>query len=206
MGQGGFGAGGAGGAAKEAWKYVTDKTKDIGSGAKHTVKSLSDGAKKMINTTKGALGAAGTWAKEKAGDLLQYAGSPGKLVNKVLKEFGVDFSMVNGEIPKMLWDAMWKRLKEGVKSLFGGWLDDASEGDGDGRYIKYLDNITTRYSPNGPPPGYPFNWAHPGIDLPYNYEKVQTPLEGKVETKQTRSGFGHHIIVRANLTMLISDI
>ncbi|MDO0996585.1 peptidoglycan DD-metalloendopeptidase family protein [Staphylococcus hominis] len=197
MGQGGFGAGGAGGAAKEAWKYVTDKTKDIGSGAKHTVKSLSDGAKKMINTTKGALGAAGTWAKEKAGDLLQYVGSPGKLVNKVLKEFGVDFSMVNGEIPKMLWDAMWKQLKEGVKALFGGWLDDASEGDGDGRYIKYLDNITTRYSPNGPPPGYPFNWAHPGIDLPYIYEKVQTPLEGKVETRNTASGFGHHIIVRA---------
>lgn len=197
MGQGGFGAGGAGGAAKEAWKYVTDKTKDIGSGAKHTVKSLSDGAKKMINTTKGALGAAGTWAKEKAGDLLQYVGSPGKLVNKVLKEFGVDFSMVNGEIPKMLWDAMWKQLKEGVKSLFGGWLDDISGGDGDGRFIKYLDNITTRYSPNGPPPGYPFNWAHPGIDLPYIYEKVLTPMGGKVETRHTASGFGKHVIVRA---------
>ena len=197
MGQGGFGAGGAGGAAKEAWKYITDKTKDIGSGAKHTVKSLSDGAKKMINTTKGALGAAGSWAKEKAGDLLQYAGSPGKLVNKVLKEFGVDFSMVNGEIPKMLWDAMWKRLKEGVKSLFGGWLDDVSGGDGDGRFIKHLDNITTRYSPNGPPPGYPFNWAHPGIDLPYIYEKVLTPMGGKVETRHTASGFGKHVIVRA---------
>lgn len=197
MGQGGFGAGGAGGAAKEAWKYVTDKTKDIGSGAKHTVKSLSDGAKKMINTTKGALGAAGTWAKEEAGDLLQYVGSPGKLVNKVLKEFGVDFSMVNGEIPKMLWDAMWKQLKEGVKSLFGGWLDDVSGGDGDGRFIKYLDNITTRYSPNGPPPGYPFNWAHPGIDLPYIYEKVLTPMGGKVETRHTASGFGKHVIVRA---------
>ncbi len=197
MGQGGFGAGGAGGAAKEAWKYVTDKTKDIGSGAKHTVKSLSDGAKKMINTTKGALGAAGTWAKEKAGDLLQYVGSPGKLVDKVLKEFGVDFSMVNGEIPKMLWGAMWKRLKDGVKSLFGGWLDDVSGGDGDGRFIKYLDNITTRYSPNGPPPGYPFNWAHPGIDLPYIYEKVLTPMGGKVETRHTASGFGKHVIVRA---------
>lgn len=191
------GQGGAGGAFKEAWKYVTDKTKNIGKGTKKTAKSLSDGAKKMINTSKEALGAAGTWAKEKAGDLLQYVGSPGKLVNKVLKEFGVDFSMVNGEIPKMLWDAMWKRLKEGVKSLFSGWLDDASEGDGDGRYIKYLNNITTRYSPNGPPPGYPFNWAHPGIDLPYIYEKVQTPLEGKVETRNTASGFGHHIIVRA---------
>ena len=151
-------------------------------------------ALKMINTSKDALGAAGTWAKEKAGDLLDYVGKPGKLVDKVLKEFGVDFSMVNGEIPKMLWNAMWKRLKEGVKSLFSGWLDDASEGDGDGRYIKYLNNITTRYSPNGPPPGYPFNWAHPGIDLPYIYEKVQTPLEGKVETRNTASGFGHHII------------
>lgn len=197
MGQGGFGAGGAGGAAKEAWKYVTDKTKDIGSGAKHTVKSLSDGAKKMINTSKDALGAAGTWAKEKAGDLLQYVGKPGKLVDKVIKEFGVDFSMVNGEIPKMLWDAMWKQLKEGVKSLFGGWLDDVSGGDGDGRFIKYLDNITTRYSPNGPPPGYPFNWAHPGIDLPYIYEKVLTPMGGKVETRHTASGFGKHVIVRA---------
>lgn len=191
------GQGGAGGASKEAWKYVTDKTKNIGKGTKKTAKSLSNGAKKMINTSKDALGAAGTWAKEKAGDLLDYVGKPGKLVDKVLKEFGVDFSMVNGEIPKMLWNAMWKRLKEGVKSLFSGWLDDASEGDGDGRYIKYLNNITTRYSPNGPPPGYPFNWAHPGIDLPYIYEKVQTPLEGKVETRNTASGFGHHIIVRA---------
>ena len=191
------GQGGAGGAFKEAWKYVTDKTKNIGKGTKKTAKSLSDSAKKMINTSKDALGAAGTWAKEKAGDLLDFVGKPGKLLDKVLKEFGVDFSMVNGEIPKMLWDAMWKRLKEGVKSLFSGWLDDASEGDGDGRYIKYLNNITTRYSPNGPPPGYPFNWAHPGIDLPYIYEKVQTPLEGKVETRNTASGFGHHIIVRA---------
>ena len=191
------GQGGAGGAFKEAWKYVTDKTKNIGKGTKKTAKSLSNGAKKMINTSKDALGAAGTWAKEKAGDLLDYVGKPGKLLDKVLKEFGVDFSMVNGEIPKMLWNAMWKRLKEGVKSLFSGWLDDASEGDGDGRYIKYLNNITTRYSPNGPPPGYPFNWAHPGIDLPYIYEKVQTPLEGKVETRNTASGFGHHIIVRA---------
>ncbi|SUM72723.1 phage tail tape measure protein [Staphylococcus hominis] len=192
------GQGGAGGAFKEAWKYVTDKTKNIGKGTKKTAKSLSDGAKKMINTSKDALGAAGSWAKEKAGDLLDFVGKPGKLVDKVLKEFGVDFSMVKGEIPKMLWDAMWKQLKGAVKSLFGGWLDDASEGDGDGKYIKYLNNITTPYSPNGPPKGYPFNWAHPGIDLPYINEKVQTPLEGKVETKDTGNvGFGHHVIVRA---------
>ena len=86
-------------------------------------------------------------------------GNPGKLLDKVLKEFGVNFSMVKGDIPKNLWSGMWSKLKEAAKSLMGGWLEDASEGDGDGKYIKYLDNITTPYSPNGPPKGYPFNWA-----------------------------------------------
>lgn len=194
MGQGG----GMGGAAKEAWKYVEDKTKNIGKKTSKTVSSLSNGAKSMLNTSKEALGAAGDWAKKKAGDLMDYVGHPGKLLQKVMGEFGADFSMVKGEIPSMLWDAMWKRLKEAVESLFNDWLDDAMEGDGDGKYIKYLDNITTPYSPNGPPPGYPFNWAHPGIDLPYRYEKVQTPLEGKVQTKDTGNvGFGHHIVVKA---------
>lgn len=191
------GAGGAGGAFKEAWNYVADKTKNVGKGSKRTVKSLSSGAKKMLNTSKEALGAAGNWAKEKAGDLLDFVSKPGKLVDKVLQEFGVDFGNVNGQIPKMLWNAMWKQLKEAVKNLFAGWLDDASEGDGDGRYIKYLNNITTPYSPNGPPKGYPFNWAHPGIDLPYRYEKIQTPLEGKAETRRTASGFGTHVVVKA---------
>ncbi|AHG23937.1 tail length tape-measure protein [Staphylococcus phage vB_SepS_SEP9] len=193
-----MGQGGMGGAAKEAWKYVEDKTKNIGKKTGKTVSSLSNGAQKMLNTSKEALGAAGDWAKKKAGDLMDYVGHPGKLLQKVMSEFGADFSMVKGEIPSMLWDAMWKRLKEAVESLFNDWLDDAMEGDGDGKYIKYLDNITTPYSPNGPPPGYAFNWAHPGIDLPYIYEKVQTPLEGKVQTKDTGNvGFGHHVVVKA---------
>ncbi|MEJ7298780.1 hypothetical protein WL290_12680, partial [Staphylococcus epidermidis] len=63
-------------------------------------------------------------------------------------------------------------------------------------YIKYLDNITTPYSPNGPPPGYAFHWAHPGIDLPYHYEKVQSTTSGIARTKDTGNvGFGHHIVV-----------
>ncbi|MEB5827111.1 peptidoglycan DD-metalloendopeptidase family protein [Staphylococcus haemolyticus] len=198
VGAGGAGgAGGIGSAVNQAWNFVKDKTSNAGKSAKRTTKSLTKGAKKMLNTASDAVGAAGSWAKEKAGDLMDFIGKPGKLVDKILKEFGVDFGAINGEIPKMLWDAMWKRLKEGVKSLFGGWLDDVSGGDGDGRFIKYLDNITTRYSPNGPPPGYPFNWAHPGIDLPYIYEKVLTPMGGKAETKLTSSGFGRHVIVRA---------
>lgn len=190
-----MGQGGAGGAAKEAFKFVSDSINKVSSGSKKTLGSLSSGAKKLLNNTKGALGAAGEWAKKKAGDLMDFVGNPGKLVDKVLSEFGVDFSMVHGEIPKMLWKGMWSKLKEATKSLIGGWLDDASEGDGDGRYIKYLDNITTPYSPNGPPKGYPFSWAHPGIDLPYKYEKVQTPLGGTIKTGEMPNGFGHYLRV-----------
>ena len=57
---------------------------------------------------------------------MSFVGSPGKLVNAMLKKFGVDFGNVKGEIPKdMMWDGMWKGLKNGVKSLFDGWLTEA---------------------------------------------------------------------------------
>lgn len=190
--------GGQGGAVKEAMDWIGDKISGAGEKTKKGAAKLTAKGASMLNTTKDALGAAGNWAKEKAGDLMQYMGNPGKLLDKVLSQFGVSFPSIKGEIPTKLWSGMWKQLKEATKSLMGGWMDDASEGDGDGKYIKYLDNITTPYSPNGPPKGYPFSWAHPGIDLPYRYEKVQTPLEGTVQTKDTGNvGFGHHVIVKA---------
>lgn len=192
------GQGGQGGAVKEAMDWIEDQVSGAGEKTKKGAAELTAKGASMLNTTKDALGAAGSWAKNKAGDLMQYMGNPGKLLDKVLQQFGVSFPSIKGEIPTKLWGGMWKQLKEATKSLMGGWLDDASEGDGDGKYIKYLDNITTPYSPNGPPKGYPFNWAHPGIDLPYRYEKVQTPLEGTVQTKDTGNvGFGHHVIVKA---------
>ena len=185
------------GGAKEILDTITGAAK---SGGKKIKDSIVKGAAKggeALSNTKNALGAAGNWAKEKAGDLLDYVSNPGKLVDKVLKEFGVDFSMVKGEIPKTLWGGMWKRLKGGVSSLFSSWLDDASAGEGDGSFIKYLDNITTPYSPNGPPKGYPFSWAHPGIDLPYHNEVVQTPLGGTIKTGEMPNGFGHYLRVMA---------
>ena len=39
----------------------------------------------MLNTASDAVGAAGSWAKEKAGDLMDFIGKPGKLVDKILK-------------------------------------------------------------------------------------------------------------------------
>ena len=81
--------------------------------------------------------------------------------------------------------------------MFDGWLTEAEEGEGDGSVIKYLDNITTPYSPNGPPKGYPFSWAHPGIDLPYRYENVQTPISGTAHRLNMPGGFGTYMKVSA---------
>ena len=180
-------------------KEIFDTVNDLANGGKKKVasgaKAVKDKAEDAIQGSKKALGAAGDWAKNKAGDLLNFATKPGKLVDKVLKEFGVDFGTIKGDIPKNLWGGMWKMLKGAVNSLFSDWLDDASAGDGDGSFIKYLNNITTPYSPNGPPKGYAFNWAHPGIDLPYIYEKVQTPLGGTIKTGEMPGGFGHYLRV-----------
>ena len=185
------GAGGSGDKKKKKGNNLLNTVGTVGG-------AIAGKTAKGLKATKAGLGAAGNWAKEKAGDLLDYVGNPGKLLNKILEEFGVSFGGVKGDVMKNLWGGMWSKLKKTIEGLFSGWLDDASEGDGDGKYIKYLDNITTPYSPNGPPKGYPFNWAHPGIDLPYKYEKVQTPLEGTVQTKDTGNvGFGHHVIVKA---------
>ena len=185
------------GGAKEILDGVANAIKSGGKKVKDSVEKGAAKGAEVLSNTKNALGAAGNWAKDKAGDLLDYVTNPGKLVDKVLKEFGVDFGMVKGEIPKNLWGGMWKMLKGAVNTLFSDWLDDASAGEGDGSFIKYLDNITTPYSPNGPPKGYPFSWAHPGIDLPYHNEKVQTPLGGTIKTGEMPNGFGHYLRVMA---------
>ncbi|SUM32141.1 phiSLT orf2067-like protein (fragment 2) [Staphylococcus gallinarum] len=89
-----------------------------------------------------------------------------------------------------------------VKSMF-----DEFGGDGDGGYIKYLDNITTPYSPNGPPPGYAFNWAHPGIDLPYHHEPVQSTVSGKAYRKYMPNGFGNYVLVKSgNLEVFLRSL
>ena len=185
---------GAGGSGDKKKKKGNNLLTTLGSASGAVAGKVVKGAK----ATKAGLGAAGNWAKDKAGDLLDYVGNPGKLLNKILEEFGVSFGGLKGDVMNNLWGGMWNRLKKGVQSLFDGWLASAAEGEGDGSVIKYLDNITTPYSPNGPPKGYPFSWAHPGIDLPYKYENVQTPISGTAHRLNMPGGFGTYMKVSAN--------
>ncbi|MCI2955643.1 peptidoglycan DD-metalloendopeptidase family protein [Staphylococcus caprae] len=136
-------------------------------------------------------------ASKAIGDVLDYIEKPGKLVNKVFDIFGINmgsFGIPKGaELPFNMMKGMFGKLKKGAVDKVKDWLEEA--GGGDGGYIKYLGNITTPYSPNGPPPGYAFSWPHPGIDLPYHYEPVYSTISGTAHTKEMPGGFGHYISV-----------
>ncbi|QPS98503.1 phage tail tape measure protein [Staphylococcus equorum] len=182
--------------SKSAWGVsgggVLDDLKRVGVAgskvaAKKTAKTAADATKKGKETV-----VAGTKkVAETLDDVMSYVGSPGKLVNAMLKKFGVDFGNVKGEIPKdMMWDGMWKGLKGGVKSLFDGWLTEASS-DGDGGYIDLSHGINFGF---GSPPGYPFG-RHDGLDIGYPYgSKLYSTMSGTgTGSKGWNGGFGNNM-------------
>lgn len=149
-----------------------------GSSKKNKNKGMFDGLGESLNNGWGAIKGVGeqTWegakaagkkASEVVGNVSKYLSSPGKLVDKVLKSFGVNFDFVKGDIMGGMMKGMYKKLKDSVKNLFKGWLEeDAGGGGGDGSSFTKFGKVTP-YSPNKPVPGYPtgFNGGkHFGID------------------------------------------
>ncbi|REI31450.1 peptidoglycan DD-metalloendopeptidase family protein [Staphylococcus felis] len=148
----------------------------IGDGAKHfgmkaldTAKNVASGAFKMI------------------GDVFDYIENPGKLVDKVLSAAGVDFSFVKGDILGGMMKVMYKKLKDAVKNLFDGWLEE-----GGGADLSSFDKYqkTTPYSPNAPVPGYGFNGGrHYGIDYATPVGTViKAPTSGTVSRMSDHGG------------------
>lgn len=174
----------------------------------HTAKDkLSDawgatkkGVSNAVETGAGWAKSAGKAVSKAVGDVMEWIEKPGKLLDIVFSKFGVNLDAFGvskaAELPYNMMKGVFGKMKKAAKDLIGGWLEDAG-GDGDGSYIKYLNNITTPYSPNGPPPGYAFSWPHPGIDLPYIYEKIQSTLSGKAYNKEMPGGFGHYVVVKS---------
>ena len=157
---------------------------------------LEGGRKKVVAGAKAGAKVAG----DKIGELLDYVGKPGKLVDAVLGKFGVDFGKVKGEIPKdMMWNPMWKGLKGGVKTLFDGWLTEA-DGAGDGGYVDLSKGINfgfARTAAEAAAQGYPFARPHHGLDINYKYgEKLYSTLAGNaVGTHGYNGGFGNNMTI-----------
>lgn len=177
---------------------VSEKLGDLWGGTKKASGAIVEGGKKAVSATLGAAAKGKDWLKDKVGDVMDWIEKPGKLLNKILEGFGV--SMEGFGIPKAaslpfdMMKGMFGKLKKAATDTFKKWMEEQDAGDGG--YIKYLDNITTPYSPNGPPPGYAFSWPHPGIDLPYINEPVHSTISGKAYTKEMPGGFGHYIQVK----------
>ncbi|WP_414049771.1 LysM peptidoglycan-binding domain-containing protein [Macrococcus animalis] len=102
-------------------------------------------------------------AGETVQDVYEYATNPGKLLDLALSKFGLDLGAVKG-IPGDLFKKGFGKLKSGAVDLITKWFEDTSGGDVDGGEILSFP-LTTIYSPNKRPPGYPFNANHYGIDL-----------------------------------------
>lgn len=148
---------------KNLVKKGVGKAKDIGGTVeKKAAKAAAKGIEIGTNVADTAKAVSSTVIKG-IGDVFDYVSHPGKLVSKVFEKVGFNFDFLKGaELPYMLMQGAYKKLKEGVKSLFSGWLADA--GGGDGSSFTHFP-ITTGYYPRGGAPGYGFNsGAHFGID------------------------------------------
>lgn len=171
--------------AKKKGSQILNGVGDKANGIKHKAMSMGD---KALNTAKGI--AKGTF--KAIGDVFDYVSNPGKLVDKVLSAAGVDFSFVKGDILGGLMKAMYKKLKNGIKNLFDGWLEEGGGADLSS-FDKYP--ITTPYSPNARVPGYPFgNGHHYGIDYgtPIG-TTIKAPTSGTVSRKHD---FGGGLVAR----------
>lgn len=166
--------------AKKKGSQILNGVGDKANGIKHKAMSMGD---KALNTAKGI--AKGTF--KAIGDVFDYVSNPGKLVDKVLSAAGVDFSFVKGDMLGGLMKAMYKKLKNGIKNLFDGWLEEGGGADLSS-FDKYP--ITTPYSPNARVPGYPFgNGHHYGIDYgtPIG-TTIKAPTSGTVQRKSDHGG------------------
>ncbi|UBH21562.1 peptidoglycan DD-metalloendopeptidase family protein [Macrococcus armenti] len=159
----------------------------VGKGFTTGVDVTKDVAGKTIKGAKNI----GKQALDAIGDVYDYVSNPGKLVDKVLKSFGVDFSFAKGDILSGMINGMYKKLKSSVKALFTTWLDDGGNGGDASSFMKFPK--TTPYSPNGAVPGYPssFNGGrHYGIDYATPVGTVlKAPTSGTV-TRQHNHGGG----------------
>ncbi|RIO87585.1 peptidase M23, partial [Staphylococcus haemolyticus] len=110
---------------------VKDVAGDFGQGVKNTAHSAAKVGKEKIGDVAEVAKEAVSDAIAFGKDIFEYIDNPMELINKVIDKFGVNFDFLKGaELPYKLMQAMFKKLKNGVKDLVKGWLEDMGGGDG----------------------------------------------------------------------------
>lgn len=138
-----------------------------------------------LSQIKGAVGKGTKWLSDKVGDIADWVGKPGKLLNKVLEAFGVNMDAFgiakSAEIPYNLMKAMFGKLKEAAKNLIDGWLED--EFSGGGGYNPYANNSKFKWVRGWTSSG------HAGIDYA---APTGTPIPSPIDGKVIKSWFSPH--------------
>ncbi|MGW7927596.1 peptidoglycan DD-metalloendopeptidase family protein [Staphylococcus xylosus] len=174
-----------------------------GGGSWNPATAIASGSKDAWNWTKDQAKKAKDSFGKAIGDVMDYATNPGKLIGKVMKHFGVDFSGIGGEAMGGTMSWAYDGLKKGLKDLVSGWFTEL-EGEGDGGYIDLSKGINFPFSPNGRAPGYPFPYPHNGIDINYIYDKLYSVLSGKATARTGyNGGFGNMVDIVSGATKVI---
>ncbi|EHP0515341.1 phage tail tape measure protein [Staphylococcus pseudintermedius] len=151
---------------------------------------------------------AGDWLKDRLGDVLDFVGKPSKLLNKLLSSLGIDFgSLTKGiGIVGQITRGAWNKIKDGAIKWLKGGLDsaggDIKGGILDPRLINYHYGHTAAYTAAT---GRPF---HEGVDFPFVYKTIRTPMGGKVARQSfMHGGYGNWVkVISGAMEMIFAHL
>ncbi|MCS5352930.1 phage tail tape measure protein [Staphylococcus aureus] len=164
-------------------------------------KDIKSGASSAFNWTKDQIGKGTKWLGDKVGDVLDFMEDPGKLLNYILQAFGIDFSSLTkgmgiaGDITRAAWSKIKKSatnwIKENLEAMGGG---DLVGGILDPDKINYHYGRTAAYTAAT---GRPF---HEGVDFPFVYQEVRTPMGGRLTRMPFMSGgYGNYVKITSGV-------
>ncbi|EJM2421551.1 phage tail tape measure protein [Staphylococcus pseudintermedius] len=146
----------------------------------------------------------GEWLTDKIGDVMDYMDNPAKLFNKSLSNLGINFDSITkgmgivGQITRAAFNKIKKGaidwMKNGFDSLGGEFVGGILDPD----KINYHFGHTAAYTAAT---GRPF---HEGVDFPFVYQTVRTPMGGRVARQSFMpGGYGNWVKVISGAMELI---
>lgn len=189
------GTGVAGGKKPKKAKKGDNIFGDIADGGKALGGKILDGGKAVVDKTLSGVKKGKDWLGGKVKDVMDFIDKPEKLLEHVLKGFGVGFDLEKDTIPADMMKGMFKKLKAATIDKFKSWFEES--GEGEGGWVDISKGVNFPFSPSGRAPGYPFNSPHMGVDLNYVYDKLYSTHSGKATAiPDDGSGFGNHMSIK----------
>lgn len=189
------GTGVAGGKKPKKAKKGDNIFGDIVEGGKALGGKILDGGKAVVDKTLSGVKKGKDWLGDKVKDVMDFIDKPEKLLEHVLKGFGVGFDLEEKTIPADMMAGMFKKLKQATIDKFKAWFEES--GEGEGGWVDISKGVNFPFSPSGRAPGYPFNSPHMGVDLNYVYDKLYSTHSGKATAiPDNGNGFGNHMSIK----------